>query len=161
MLNKCLKYPLQPKTLCQPFYSFIGSILCYGSEVSGFSKSKKVERIHLTFCKRILKLKTYTCSAGVYGDLGRYPGFIAWYAIFIRYWCKIVNNDNMIVKSNYNQALNDFEKCFKNWESNTKELLREYGFLNVFALSDPVRLKSFHIIFLFRTGAAPFIKVHH
>jgi len=40
VLNKSKSIPLKPKTLLQLFDSFVGSILCYGSEICGFSKSK-------------------------------------------------------------------------------------------------------------------------
>lgn len=62
-----------PKTLCQLFDSFVGSILCYCCEVWGFSKSKEIERIHLKYCKQILGVKLSTSNAGVYGELARYP----------------------------------------------------------------------------------------
>ena len=46
-------YDFNIKTLCQLCDSFVGSILSYGSEVWGFSKSKALERIHIKFCKLI------------------------------------------------------------------------------------------------------------
>ena len=69
LLQHCKKYELKPKILCQLFDSLVGSILNYSAEVWGFKQSKELERIHLKFCKRILKLKTNTSNAGVYGEL--------------------------------------------------------------------------------------------
>ena len=43
LLSNTRKYDLNVKTLCQLFDSFIGSILSYGCEVWGFSKSKELE----------------------------------------------------------------------------------------------------------------------
>jgi hypothetical protein len=51
---------LKPKLLCQLFYSFVGSIISYASEVWGYSKSKDIERIHLKYCKRILNVRENT-----------------------------------------------------------------------------------------------------
>jgi len=48
-MYNCKKNPLTPKTQCQLFNSFIGSILGYGSEIWGYTKSKEIERIHLKF----------------------------------------------------------------------------------------------------------------
>ena len=55
MIN-CRKYNMKPKILCQLFDAFVGSILSYASEVWGYSKSNEIERIHLTFCKQIVKV---------------------------------------------------------------------------------------------------------
>ena len=49
--------PLTPKTQCQLFDSFVGSILGYGSEIWGYTKSKEIERIHLKFLKRLLTVR--------------------------------------------------------------------------------------------------------
>ena len=72
LLKKCRKYIGKPKIRCKLFYSFIGSILDYACEMSGFSKSKKNERIHLKFCKNILMCKMNTpnyCSLWWVGTL--------------------------------------------------------------------------------------------
>ena len=131
LLHKCRKIPVSLKTQCQLFDSFVGSTLCYGSEICGYSKSKEVERIHLKFLKRILGVKSSTCSAAVYGDLGRYPMYIARYCRLITYWCKLVLSDNIILRTVYNQTVTDSNNGFKNWVSNIKNLLNDYGFSDV------------------------------
>ena len=45
LLLKLRAFKLQPKTTCQLFEAFVGSILSYGCETWGFSKSKEIERI--------------------------------------------------------------------------------------------------------------------
>lgn len=85
-----------PKTLCQLFDSFVGSILCYCCEVWGFSKSKEIERIHLKYCKQILGVKLSTSNAGVYGELARYPLYICRFVRIIKYWFKLLHTDNII-----------------------------------------------------------------
>lgn len=86
LLVNCKKLPLKPKILCQLFDSFVGSILLYASEIWGFSKSKEIERVHLKFCKRLLNVRLNTFTAGVYGELGRYPLYISRYVRIIKYW---------------------------------------------------------------------------
>ena len=49
LLQKTRKYDLSPKTMCQLFDAFVGSILSYSCEVWGYTKSKQLERIHLKF----------------------------------------------------------------------------------------------------------------
>ena len=70
------KKTLTPKTQCQLFDSFVGPIIGYGSEHWGYTNSNDVERIHLKFLKRLLDIKQSTSTAGVYGELGRFPLFI-------------------------------------------------------------------------------------
>ena len=149
LLHKCRKIPVSLKTQCQLFDSFVGSTLCYGSEICGYSKSKEVERVHLKFLRRILGVKSSTCSAAVYGDLGRYPMYIARYCRLITYWCKLVSSDNIILRTVYNQAVTDSNNGFKNWVSNIKNLLNDYGFSDVFNkdIYDPLYLKQFPKVF--------------
>ena len=53
-MANCYTFDLKPNILCQYFDAFDGSVLSYGSEICGFGKSKAIERVHLTFCKRII-----------------------------------------------------------------------------------------------------------
>ena len=73
LLINCRKYKVKPIILWKLFDSFIGSIPNYACEISGFSKSKVIERIHLKFCKKILMCKMNTPTTAVYGELGPYP----------------------------------------------------------------------------------------
>ena len=131
LLCKCKEYDLIPKTLCQLFDAFVSPILNYSCEIWGYSKSKKVERSHLKFCKRILKVKLNTCNASVYDELGRYPLYIHRFLRIIKFWLKLVNADNMILKTFYNQAFIDsmngqFSYIFVNCNNIDKKLfLRE------------------------------------
>ena len=148
-MHKCHKIPVSLQIQCQLFESFVGSTLCYGSEICGYSKSKEDERIHLKFLKRILGAKSSTCSAPVYGDLGRYPMCIARYCRLITYWCKLVTSDNIILRTVYNQAVTDSDNGFKNWISNIKNLLNDCSFSDVFNkdVYDPLYLKQFPKVF--------------
>ena len=78
-------YALTPKVMCQLFDSFVGSILSYSCEVWGFGKCKSIERIHFKFCKAVLKVRSSTCTLGVYGDLGRYPLYNQRYVRIIKF----------------------------------------------------------------------------
>ena len=46
-------------------------IILYGSDILGFSNNESIERVHLKFCKIILKLKL--SSYMICAELGRYP----------------------------------------------------------------------------------------
>ena len=71
-----------------------------------------------------------TCTSGIYGELGRYPLFITRYVRIIKYWFKLLTTDNIILRTVYNQAVNDRNQGQNNW---VKKVKREYGFSNVFA----------------------------
>ena len=69
---------------------------------------------------------------GVYGELGRYPLYFSRYVRIISYWCKVKNTDNILIKKIYELGVNDYNKGCKNWVSNIKTMLNNYGFTNVF-----------------------------
>ena len=125
-------YDLKPKVLCQLFDAFVGSILSYGSEIWGYTKSKEIERIHLKFCKRLLNVPTNTCTAAVYGELGRYPLFINRYVRILNYWLKIISTDNIILKRICSQAVADCDDGNRNWVHNIKNMLNAYGLTFLF-----------------------------
>ena len=104
----------------------------YSCEVWGYTKSKEIERIHLKFCKQLLRVNSNTCSAAVYGELGRYPLYIHRYIRIIKYWFKIKDSDNIILNVVYNEALKDCINGKRNWVTNVKHLLNDYGFAYVF-----------------------------
>jgi hypothetical protein len=128
---------------CQLFDAFVGTILNYSSEVWGYTKSKEVERIHLKFCKRILNVNKTTSSMGVYGELGRYPLFIKRYLCLIKYWFKLLKTDNVILQYVYKQSLEDDKRGRKNWVSNIRKLLHDYGFGYVWINPQIVNINCF------------------
>jgi len=128
----CVKIKMKPKILCQLFDAFVGSTLSYSSEIWGYTKSADIERIHLKFCKRLLYVRKSTSTPGVYGELGRYPLYVTRFVKIIKYWCKLINSDNIILQCVYKQALDDCKKGHKNWVTNVKKLLCDYGFAYIF-----------------------------
>ena len=90
-----------PKTLCQLSDSFVGPIMCYSSEMWDFSKSKKIELIHLKHCKQILDVKLSSSNAGVYGELARYHFYICRFVRIIKCWFKLLPTDNIILIKTY------------------------------------------------------------
>ena len=51
--------------------------------------------------------------AGVYGELGPFPLFINRYVRIIKYWCKICNSDNILIKTMYKVGLDNGNKGCK------------------------------------------------
>ena len=73
------------------FDKTVKPILLYGCETWGFRKNDIIERVHLTFCKLLLHVKTSTSNVMVYGELGRYPIDIDIKVRMISYWSKLIS----------------------------------------------------------------------
>ena len=110
LLANVKTFDFTPKTLCQLFDSFVGSVISYGCEVWGYSKSKDLERLHLKVLKRVLGVKLSTSNVGVYGELCRYPLYISRYIRITRYWFKLLYSSNIILLRVYTVSLQDCEK---------------------------------------------------
>ena len=148
LIINCKDLHLKPKLLCELFDSFVGSILGYASEVWGYTKSKEIERVHLKFCKKVLNVKLNTCNVAVYGELGRFPLYIARHVHMIKYWFKILKTDSIILKDIYNLNLEECEAGKKCWLINVKRLLCDFGFN--FVWNNPNCAKSNEFIVAFK-----------
>jgi hypothetical protein len=73
-LYECLKlgrlYILSIKCQLDFFDKMVKPV--YGCEIWGMGNNDILERVHLTFCKSLLNLRTSTPSCLVYGEPGRY-----------------------------------------------------------------------------------------
>ena len=142
--TNCRRFDLTPKILCQLFDAFVTSTLNYACEIWGYTKSKEIERVHLRFCKTLLNVKLSTSNVGIYGELCRYPLYISRYVRIIKYWCKIVNTNNILLSTVYKIALDDHLKGRTNWVSNIKTLLCENGFGYIWEFPNRFVLNNFH-----------------
>ena len=115
------------------FDKLIVPILNYGSEVWGFHQAQDIERVHLSFCKRVLGVKKSTQNDFIYGLLGRMPMYLSRQLRIVKYWLKIVSGQkSMYVNVIYNSCLERIDKkSTSNWAYNVKQLLFRYGFGNV------------------------------
>ena len=118
-------------SLLELFDKLVSPIFNFGSEVWGFYKSSAIETVHLLFCKKILGVKQSTQNDFVYGELGRMNYQFRRYIIIIKYWLKVISNEeNKYIKQIYNPMLNDLN-LQQNWASSVKNLLSRVGFLHV------------------------------
>ena len=115
------------------FDKLIVPILNYGSEVWGSHQAQDIERVHLSFCKRVLGVKKSTQNDFIYGLLGRMPMYLSRQLRIVKYWLKIVSGQkSMYVNVVYNSCLERIDKnSTSNWAYNVKQLLFRYGFGNV------------------------------
>ena len=79
------------------FDKMVTPVLSYGCEVWGFHTSSAIERVHLKFCKLVLKVSKSTCNEMIYGELERYPLIIERKVRILSYWLKIVHNESSLL----------------------------------------------------------------
>ena len=73
LIKKSRKLGLDVDVQLQLFDSLILPIALYGCEVCGFRNIEVVEKLHLLYCKMLLRVNKSTTSAMVLGELGRLP----------------------------------------------------------------------------------------
>ena len=123
VLNKCKKFKFNIETQCSIFDIYVNSILSYGSEVWGFHKSPDVEKIHTQFCKNVLGVKKSTSNALVYYELGRLPLYLTRKLRIIKFWLRIMQSENCIVRS----CLMELSEINDSWILNIKNELNNLG----------------------------------
>ena len=111
------------------FDSLVSPVLLYSSEIWGFENLKDVEKVHLQYCKNILKIRNSTPNYMVYGELGRLPLEIIVKSRIILFWNSLLFEDNKLSSIMYKIMLNlhsHHPSKFK-WISNVKSILDEVG----------------------------------
>ena len=128
---KDIELPASQK--CKLFDTLVGSILNFGAEVWGMHEASDIEVIHNKCLRRLLGVKKSTNLSALYGETGRVPLFVFRKIIMIKYWIKIVaQNDTSLVKQVYTMLKNDAEANInyngKNWAYHIKSILQQHGF---------------------------------
>ena len=114
------------------FNTMVLPILFYGSEVWGLCKADPIETFYLSFLKSVLRVKTSTTNAYVYGELGVFPLYVQRQVRVLKYWAKIVSgglNDNSFVLKIY-KALLELESRKPRevtWVTLVRDLLTKCG----------------------------------
>ena len=73
VLKKASLHALDIDVCLRLYDSMVLPILLFGCEIWGHENLQVLERVQLKFFKYLLKLKSSTASAFVYGELGRFP----------------------------------------------------------------------------------------
>lgn len=109
------------------FDAMILPILNYGSEIWGFHSAPNVERVYLKFLKQILGVRTQTCTAAVYGELGKVPLSVLRKVRILKYWYNIMKSPDSL-KYKLLQSEIETDNCINNWAGQVKSLLSDLGF---------------------------------
>ena len=147
LLFKLRQLRIKPSTACQLVDAFVGSILSYGSEIWGITKSKEIERIHLKFLKYILCLKASTSNMAVFVELSRFPLYISRCVHVIKYWIKLMKSDNVLIKELCLDMMANVNRGLKIGQAQVKMLLDMYGFSHIWLTQHVRNLENFHIVF--------------
>ena len=92
-----------------------------------------IEMIHTKFLRFILGVKKSTNLAALYGELGRIPFIVLRNINMIKYWLKILHQDNTsLLKQVYLMLKQDIDDNIiyngQNWASQIKLILQRHGF---------------------------------
>jgi hypothetical protein len=83
------------ETLLSLFDTYVKNIVNYGCEVWGFHKGVDIETLHLSFLKRVLKVRKSTSNYMIYFELEKKTR----YCRMLKYWIKILKTENCILKN--------------------------------------------------------------
>ena len=117
------------------FDCLVGSVLNYSAAVWGFHKGPDLERLHTRFCRSLLGVKKSTNLSALYSELGRKPLLVFRKIRLLKYWVKILNSDNILLKNAYYILLDNIiagnNYNGQNWAFQIKNMLNNLGFSHV------------------------------
>ena len=111
------------------FDALVAPILLYSSEVWGFENKDNIEKMHLQFCKKILKIRNSTPNFMVYGELGRFPLEIIIKQKMILFWNSLLIEDSKLSSILYQLMfkLYDINPSKFKWIKYIKSILDDCG----------------------------------
>ena len=90
IIKKGRIHNLSIKCQLELFDKVFKPILLYGCEIWGYGNNSVIERVHMKFCKLLLRVKKSTPDFMLYGELGRYPLDLNIKLRMINYWSKLL-----------------------------------------------------------------------
>ena len=130
LVKKARKLNLAVDVQLQLFDSMVLPIALYGCELWGFKNIDVVEKMHLQFCKMMLKVKNSTNNNMVLGELGRLPLAYNVDCRMLGFWYKLITGQqNKISCILYKALFNlDAQFQFKNdWLNKIRTILCNCG----------------------------------
>ena len=143
LLSKGRKLQLPNDILCHLFDTCITPILLYGSEIWGFSNITEIERVHLYFCKYILKVKSSTPNCMVLGELGRCEMSTLIKQRMLNFWHSIETGKTTKLSHQLLQSLKsqmNLDTFISPWLKSIEDTLVTHGLGNLY--TDPFSISS-------------------
>jgi hypothetical protein len=148
LMSQGRELAMKPLAVMGLFDVCVAPVVNYAAEVWGFHKAETVERVHRKCCKQLLKVKQSTCNSAVYGELGRLPLACARIVKIVKYWFKVRDSENVILKTIYDEMVENGENHgHTNWVTMLRDVLNRYGFSEVWLYADCVDAPSFMKVF--------------
>ena len=117
------------------FDCLVSSVLGYAGEVWGFHGAPDIERLHTQFCRSLLGVKKSTNLAALYCELGRKPLILFRKIRILKYWWKVIESGDTLIKNVYNllydDVLNGRTYNTSNWAYQVKHILDSLGFSHI------------------------------
>ncbi len=131
---------IPPLLACKLFDSLVSPIIGYCGEIWYNNTHKDtIEKYHLKFLKKILKVKPATTNAAVYGELGRYPLHSHLQTKVFSYWHRISNLPHTHIVYKIYKLLCELHECgFKTWVAVIETIASKAGI----SLPDSTKLRK-------------------
>ena len=114
----------------------------------GPAQTSNIERVHLMACKRYLGVPIRTPNKMVYGELGRFPLFIASYVRCVKYWFRLLQMEHTRLPYQAYRMLISLDENGENcWVTGIREVLCKTGFHCVWLRQGVGDVKSFLCVF--------------
>ena len=85
----------------------------------------------MKFCKLLLGVRKQTVNVAVLGELGRFPLSILARERCLKYWCKIIRNNNNTVHSVYQEQCDSMLNKENSWVFKVKQAIEHLGLGNL------------------------------
>lgn len=94
VLRKSKKLGLTIDLQLQLFDNLVTPILLYGAEIWGCGNNDIIEKLHLKYCRMLLRVNNSTSKCMVYGELGRFPLQTFINQRMLNYWARMIQSDD-------------------------------------------------------------------
>ena len=134
------------ETLLSLFDTYVSCILNCGCEVWGPHRGEDIEKVHLNFLKRTLKVRRSTVNFMIYFELERVSMYVERYCKMIKYWCKILKTENIVLKTCYETMFESSQRKFNqkyNWVGKIRDILCKYGFNDIWISQNVCNVDKF------------------
>jgi hypothetical protein len=103
---------------------------------------ESIEKVHLQFCKNVLKVRSTTPNYMVYGELGRYPMEVMVKRKIVLFWNNLLCDSNKLSFILYKLMfkLQDQNPSHFKWMSYVKSIFLSYeiSFTRYFSIPNPL-----------------------
>ena len=83
--------------------------MSYSSEIWGYHQGSDIKRVHTRYLRYLLGVKRSTNLSALYSELGRKPLIIYRQLRMLKYWIKLRNTNDPLLKSMFNMLTTDVE----------------------------------------------------